>query len=264
MGADASTRTERGSPRRRRRRARTTGDRVVMRRARTSTRAALAGVALACAPGEIVGVAGVEGNGQEELVARARGRRRARRRARSSADRVAVVREDRQAEGLVLDASLRDNLVLGELESVRSRRSGVLDVAALEREARARLERSARPTDLDRAARTLSGGNQQKIVVARALARDAQGARRGAADARRRPRRVASTSTPSSADAAKRGAGVLVISADLDELRTLASRILVLARGRIVAELPPTATDDELGRIMLGAVDGASPMERAA
>jgi simple sugar transport system ATP-binding protein len=54
--------------------------------------------------------------------------------------------------------------------------------------------------------------------------------------------------------AARAGAGVLVVSSDLDELRALCSRILVLSRGRIVAELPPTASDEELGRCMLGVV----------
>jgi simple sugar transport system ATP-binding protein len=117
------------------------------------------------------------------------------------------------------------------------------------------------PSGLDRPARTLSGGNQQKIVVARALARAAKlvvaaqptrGVDLGAAREIREDLR----------DAARRGAGLLVISADLDELRMLASRIIVLARGRVVAELPPSATDDELGRAMLGLGD-RSPADEA-
>ena len=208
--------------------------------------------------GEIVGIAGVEGNGQKELVALLAGDV-APTRGTVVASRTAVVHEDRQQEGLVLDASLRDNLVLGELG--RFSRWGVLDAGALETEARARLARSralrsvtgqsAEASDLDRPARTLSGGNQQKIVIARTLARDAKvivaaqptrGVDLGAA------REIHADLI----EAAQRGAGILVISADLDELRTLASRILVLARGRLVAELPPTASDDELGRAMLG------------
>src|SRR5207302_2713527 len=81
-----------------------------------------------------------------------------------------VIRDDRQSEGLVLDASLRDNLVLGELASFE-RLAGWLDLGALEAEATARIARSGAPQDLDRTARSLSGGNQQKIVVARALGR---------------------------------------------------------------------------------------------
>lgn len=232
---------------------------------------------------EIVGVAGVEGNGQKELVALLAGDL-APTRGTVAAGPTAIIREDRQSEGLVLDAPLRDNLVLGELG--RFTRRGVLDLIALEWEARRRLERSgavrgapAAPARvevgassasgegaergggasagdetaaaLDRPARTLSGGNQQKLVVARALARDASVI--VAAQPTRGVDLAASLDIHADlAAAAERGAGVLVISADLDELRRLASRIVVLARGRIVGELPPTASDDELGRLMLG------------
>lgn len=214
--------------------------------------------------GEIVGIAGVEGNGQKELVALLAGDA-APTRGTLVASPTAVIREDRQSEGLVLDASLRDNLLLGEL--AKHARWGMLDLGSLEAEARKRLEVSgavrsvsavsdgAAPRDasrdLDRAARTLSGGNQQKIVVARALARDAKLI--VAAQPTRGVDLAAALDIHADLlQAAKRGAGVLVVSADLDELRALCSRILVLARGRIVAELPPTASDDELGRAMLG------------
>ena len=198
--------------------------------------------------GEIVGVAGVEGNGQRELVEVLAGDV-APDKGTLSGGPFAIVREDRQQEGLVLDAPLRDNITLGELGSFT--RHGLVDLGALEKEAQARLDRSGAPKDLERAARTLSGGNQQKIVVERALARNAKaliasqptrGVDLGAAgDIHARFR-----------EAAAAGTGILVISADLDELRALASRILVLARGRVVAEVAPSATDDEIGRLMLG------------
>jgi simple sugar transport system ATP-binding protein len=208
----------------------------------------LAGASLTLRAGEIVGVAGVEGNGQRELVSVLAGD--------SPADEgtirggpFAIVHEDRQTEGLVLDASLRDNIVLGELG--RFTRWGVLALSALELEARTRLDRSGAPPDLDRAARTLSGGNQQKIVVTRTLARGAKVV--VAAQPTRGVDLAASLDIHAELrEVARRGAGVLVISADIDELRALASRILVLARGRFVGELPPTASDDELGRLMLG------------
>jgi simple sugar transport system ATP-binding protein len=211
----------------------------------------LVGVSLRLRPGEIVGVAGVEGNGQRELVAVLAGDL-APDTGTITGGPLAIVREDRQTEGLVLDASLRDNLMLGELG--RFARWGILDVATLEREARSRLESSGAPLDLDRRARALSGGNQQKIVVARALRRHANVV--VAAQPTRGVDLAASLDIHAElVGVARRGAGVLVISADLDELRRLASRIVVLARGRIVAELPPTATDDELGRLMLGVGD---------
>jgi simple sugar transport system ATP-binding protein len=211
---------------------------------------ALDGLSLAVRAGEIVGVAGVEGNGQRELVSVLAGD--------VAPDEgeivgggttVAVVRDDRQTEGLVLDATLRDNIVLGELG--RFTRWGVIDLAALEAEARKRLERSGAPTDPDRLARTLSGGNQQKIVVERALARSAR-----VVVAAQPTRGVDLAASRDLHDrlrgAAAGGAGVLVLSADLDELRALCTKILVLSRGKIVADLPPTASDEELGRRMLG------------
>jgi ABC-type uncharacterized transport system ATPase subunit len=214
---------------------------------------ALENVSFAVHAGEIVGVAGVEGNGQRELVAVL---------ARDSApDRgevrgaiPAVIREDRQLEGLVLDATLRDNLVLGELGAFAGT-LGLLDLDALESEARARMSRSGADADLDRAARTLSGGNQQKIVVARALARVGRG--RSSALVAAQPTRGVDLRASDDIharlrEAASNGAGVLVLSSDLAELRALCKRILVLARGRVVADLPPTTSDAEFGRRMLG------------
>jgi simple sugar transport system ATP-binding protein len=216
-------------------------------------------VSFALHAGEIVGVAGVEGNGQRELVA-VLARDSVPDRGEVKGTVPAVIREDRQLEGLVLDATLRDNLVLGELGSF-ARRGGVLDLDALEAEARARLLRSGAPPDLDRAARTLSGGNQQKIVIARALAR--LGHTKARALVAAQPTRGVDLGAASDIharlrDAAASGAGVLILSADLAELRALCNRILVLARGRVVADLPPSTSDAELGRRMLGVITTSS------
>ncbi|HEX3345515.1 MAG TPA: ATP-binding cassette domain-containing protein, partial [Polyangiaceae bacterium] len=130
---------------------------------------ALRGVTLRVRAGEIAGVAGVEGNGQRELV-RVLAGLDAPDAGQVRCDAAAVVHEDRHAEGLVLEASVRDNLVLGELRSFT--RHGFVDAVALEREATARLDRSGVvPPSLDVLAGTLSGGNQQKVVIARAIAR---------------------------------------------------------------------------------------------
>jgi ABC-type uncharacterized transport system ATPase subunit len=214
---------------------------------------ALDDVSLTVHAGEIVGVAGVEGNGQRELVA-VLARDSAPDRGNVTGAVPAVIREDRQLEGLVLDATLRDNLVLGELGSF-SGKLGLLDLGALEAEARTRMTRSGADADIDRAARTLSGGNQQKIVVARALAR-LDGKRASGLVAAQPTRgvdlRASEDIHARLREAAANGAGVLVLSSDLAELRALCSRILVLARGRVVADLPPTTSDAELGRRMLG------------
>jgi simple sugar transport system ATP-binding protein len=228
---------------------------------RVKLEAVLHGVTFAVRAGEMVGVAGIEGNGQRELVALL-ARDMPPDEGSITGAAVSVIRDDRQSEGLVLDASLRDNVVLGELASF-SRAGGLLDLRALEDAAMARLERSGAPCELDRTARSLSGGNQQKVVVARALARLGPGGARVLVAAQ--PTRGVDLGASEDIharlrEAAASGAGVLVLSADLDELRALCSRILVLSRGRIVAELPPTAPDEELGRRMLGIAD-APPAE---
>jgi len=117
------------------------------------------------------------------------------------------------------------------------------------------------PPDLDMAVSALSGGNQQKVVVARAVARSdrvsvfvfaqpTRGVDLGAA-------RAIHAEIARAADAGK---AVLVISADLAELRALCDRILVLARGRVVVDLPPDASEASLGEAMLGG-DGAIAVE---
>ena len=212
---------------------------------------ALDGVSLDLHGGEIVGIAGVEGNGQKELVALLAGD--------VVADSgvveggpVAVVREDRQTEGLVLDASLRDNVLLGELDRFARGPLGILDRDAMDTEARKRLERSGAPVDLDRDADTLSGGNQQKVVVARALSRTHAKAIVAAQPTRGVDLAASRDIQARLRESAEKGAGVIVISADLDELRALSHRILVLARGKVVADVPPTTSDEELGKRMLG------------
>jgi general nucleoside transport system ATP-binding protein len=212
----------------------------------------LRGTTLAVRAGEIVGIAGVDGNGQRELVRVLAGLERLDR-GELHASGVAVVHEDRSVEGLVLDASVRDNLVLGELAGFT--RFGVVDRSALEQEARRRLDRAGiEPRDLDLPARALSGGNQQKIVVARALAHAGHVAALVFAQPTRGVDVAAARAIHDAIDrAAADGKAILVVSADLDELRALCDRVLVMARGRVVADLPPGAPESAFGEAMLGA-----------
>ncbi len=227
----------------------------------------LDGLGLSVKRGEIVGIAGIEGNGQRELVRAVAGlepsvegaivlggkrlpqvrsmedfhqRRRA----------IAVVHEDRHADGLMLDASVGDNLVLGELGVIAGPSA---EASIITR----RIDRfGVVPPEATRRAADLSGGNQQKIVVARALDRIETSPERALVVLGQPTRGIdvgaAATIHAAIARAAKKGLGVLVVSADLGELRRLAHRILVLHRGRIVTELLPTASDDVIGRAMLG------------
>ena len=217
----------------------------------------LHGVTLTVRAGEIVGIAGVDGNGQRQLVRVASGLEPADRGSVVAA-RAAVVHEDREREGLVMDAPVRDNLVLGELGFFS--RHGMVDAAALDREARRRLEILRLETvDPSAPVRSLSGGNRQKVVVARALGRLPQapllvlsqptrGVDRGSAGA-------IHAEIAAAADA---GHAVLVVSADLAELRAMCDRLLVMAKGRIVAEFAPDASDLVIGEAMLGASGAAA------
>ncbi len=247
MGGDAPEASERKATKH--------GD-VVIRVAGVRMGRTLRGVDLTVRAGEIVGIAGVEGNGQRELV-RVLAKLDAPDEGAIETGNASVVHEDRLEDGLVLDASLRENLVLGELE--RFARWDVVDDAALETEAKARLAASnAVPPDLEALARALSGGNQQKIVMARAIARTSQKAR---ALVLAHPTRGVDIGAARAIhdrilDCASRGIAVLVVSADLHELRTLSDRILVMARGAVVADLPPTSTDGEIGAAMLGGSEG--------
>jgi simple sugar transport system ATP-binding protein len=219
----------------------------------------LNGLSVEVRAGEIVGIAGVEGNGQREMVSILAGDV-VPDSGRVSVGEVAVVHEDRHKEGLVLDASVRDNVVLGELARF-SNALGFLDRPAMDREARARVDRAQAPPNLEWPARALSGGNQQKLVVARAIAKIERAVKRGAtALVLAHPTRGVDIGASRAIhaeilEAARRGVAVLVVSADLPELRTLADRILVLLRGCIVARLLPSASDQEIGRAMLGAAE---------
>ncbi len=215
---------------------------------------ALRGVDLTVRAGEIVGMAGVEGNGQTELVRLLAGLDAPDAGTIEAGD-ASVVHEDRLEDGLVLEASLRENLVLGEL--ARFAHFDVVDDAALGVDAQARLDASgAVPPDLAAIARGLSGGNQQKIVMARAIARTKLASR---ALVLAHPTRGVDLGAARAIherilDCAARGVAVLVVSADLHELRALSDRILVLSRGVVVADLAPTSTDADLGAAMLGGV----------
>jgi general nucleoside transport system ATP-binding protein len=227
--------------------------------------AVLDGLDLGVHAGEIVGVAGVEGNGQRELgdlmsslITLDRGRvevagRTVRTGRAGSMARagVAVIPEDRHDSGCALDMSVAENLVVDRLGSVS--RLGLIDRAALQRRATELMEsydiRAASPWA---PMRTLSGGNQQRVVLARELSH------RPAVLVAAQPTRgldvgaIEYMSTRLRAAAAD-GIGVLLISTELDEILDLADRIAVLSRGRVIGMLDRAdATLDRLGLLMGG------------
>jgi simple sugar transport system ATP-binding protein len=231
--------------------------------------AAVDHVTFSIAPGEILGVAGVEGNGQTELVEALAGLRAAagqiilagrdltRCSVRERGDAgVSHIPEDRHERGLILDYSVADNLILGQQH--RFTRGVMLDERRILEHARTLVGAyDIRPADPELPARALSGGNQQKVVVAREMARDfklllaaqpTRGVDVGAIEfihARLR-------------DARNRGKAVLLVSADLAEVLALADRVAVMYGGRFVALLPRAeATPDTLGPYMTGAEHAA-------
>jgi simple sugar transport system ATP-binding protein len=217
------------------------------------------------APGEILGIAGVEGNGQTELVEAIAGLRAARGtialggrdlmpldvRRRGDAG-LSHIPEDRHERALVLDYSVAENLILGQQH--RFTRGAALDARRVyEHAVNLIANYDIRPPEPAAAARTLSGGNQQKIVVAREMSRDfkvllaaqpTRGVDVGAIEfihARLR-------------EARGQGKAVLLVSADLAEVLALSDRIAVMYGGRIVALLPRSdATPETLGPYMTGA-----------
>ena len=228
---------------------------------------AVDGISLSVRAGEIVGIAGVEGNGQTELVEAITGLRRPargritvggvdvtrgdpRRAARAG---VAHIPEDRQRRGLVLEFTVEDNMILGVHD--RAPFAGRLRIDRHAVRARAadliRLF-DVRPADPSAPARVLSGGNQQKVVLAREISR--------------RPRLLVAAQPTRGLDVGatefvhaqlvaerERGAAVLLVSADLAEVCALSDRILVFFRGRIAGERRPDTPEGDLGALMTGA-----------
>ncbi len=215
--------------------------------------------------GEILGIAGVAGNGQDELVEAITGLRRPSGGSILLGDRdvtnagprelhglgVSFVPADRQRFGLVLPFPLTDNLILTDYYAPPYARGLVRDEQAIEARAdEAIAQFDIRTPSADVAAATLSGGNQQKVVVAREFDRDL---RLVVLDQPTRGLDVGSVEFIHKQVIAKRDAGtaVLLVSAELDEVLELSDRVAVIYRGRLVALVDgPTATREQIGLLM--------------
>ncbi|MGH7843401.1 MAG: ATP-binding cassette domain-containing protein [Candidatus Binataceae bacterium] len=219
-------------------------------------RGVLDGLSLTLAAGEIVGIAGVDGNGQDELAALLAGMiaPTAGRLGRAGDDAVAVIPRNRDLDGLILEMPLWENLLLARptrrrftyrLGGLRRRAAIAFCAAALQRFA----IRASGPAAM---AGSLSGGNRQRLMVARALACAprvivAHDVSRGldlraTAEVHRRLR-----------DFAAAGGAVLLLSSELDELLALCGRLCVISRGRLVELAANERTPERLGLLMSGA-----------
>ena len=223
------------------------------------------GVTFSIRPGEILGIAGVEGNGQTELIEALAGLRpivgglmrvnghdvtRDAVSARRDAG-VSHIPEDRHRRGLILDYSIADNLVLG-LHGDYSRR-GILNGDRIDQNAQKKIEAfDVRPPSKELPARSLSGGNQQKVVIAREMGRPfsillasqpTRGVDVGAIEF------IHSQLREARAD----GKAVLLVSAELKEILALADRVAVMYRGKLTKVMPIEEADEEtLGEFMTG------------
>jgi len=231
---------------------------------------ALRGISFSVREGEILGVAGVEGNGQTELVEVLTGLRRAQsgevrldgqvitnHSPRSIREHgTGHIPEDRHRRGLVLDFTVAQNMVLGihyRKPFVRHLGLDVINLGPIREKARRLLkEFDIRPADQENLAGNLSGGNQQKVIVAREFDQD--------------PKLLIAAQPTRGIDvgsiefihqrllqARNNGKAVLLISADLEEILSISDRIAVMYEGRIVGMLnPEEATEARLGLMMTG------------
>jgi simple sugar transport system ATP-binding protein len=224
------------------------------------------------APGEILGVAGVEGNGQTELIEAIAGLRRisngsiliagtdiTRAPVRERGDNgLSHIPENRHERGLVLEYSVADNLVLGQQHHFT--RSGALDKRRISTHAHELITKyDIRPADPALPARALSGGNQQKIVIAREMGGGAAGSRDFRVLLAAQPTRGVDVGAIEFIHAQLRqaraaGKAILLVSADLNEVLALSDRIAVMYGGRIVTIVDgASASAEKLGPYMMGA-----------
>jgi general nucleoside transport system ATP-binding protein len=226
--------------------------------------------------GEVVGLAGVEGNGQAELVEAIMGMRESTgsmvlggvdiaawdtRRRREAG--IGYIPEDRHRHGLLLDASLWENRVLGHQTEAPNAKGFLLNAGGARRDTERIVEAyDVRTPGIDVVAGALSGGNQQKLIVGREMSH--------------RPKVLIAAHPTRGVDvgaqaaiwdhirqARRDGMGVLLISADLDELIGLSDTLRVIYRGRFVASADPsTVTPEQLGLAMTGAADSSEPVAK--
>jgi simple sugar transport system ATP-binding protein len=227
---------------------------------------AVKGVSMNVRGGEVVAIAGVDGNGQLELVqaiagvavpdsgrVSIAGEDVTGEGVRETTDAgVAHIPEDRQLCGLVLDFTLAENLALREYRQPPISNHGVLSISGMTGRAKVLLkEYDVRGGDPGTLASSLSGGNQQKVAVAREVASN--------------PKLLIAHQPTRGLDVGAiefvhgrlleeraKGRGILLVSLEFEEIRALADRILVIYEGQIVAEFPPEVSEEELGVAMTG------------
>ncbi|RMG05280.1 MAG: ABC transporter ATP-binding protein [Acidobacteria bacterium] len=228
---------------------------------------AIEGISLEVRAGEIVGIAGIEGNGQTELVEALAGLIPVKSGRIVYLDKditylsvkqridlgIAHIPEDRHKRGLLLNFDLRENAILGIHSSDKIAKNGLINRKAVESHTKSLIENfDVRPADPNLLAKYLSGGNQQKLIVGREfsispklllVSQPTRGVDIGAIE-------FIHKKLISLRD---KGAAILLVSAELEEVKSLADRLLVMRKGKIVGELDPNKTSvEEIGLLMTG------------
>jgi simple sugar transport system ATP-binding protein len=232
----------------------------------------LRGVDLQVHSGEILGVAGVSGNGQRELAEVITGLREGAQGRieldgedisdlppNARTDRLlAYIPEERMKDGMIKDFTVAENLILREHHKMPFSRNGLLNLKAIESHSKKLIQNfQIKTPSQDTLAKSLSGGNIQKVVVARELSRQ--------------PRVIIAAQPTRGLDVGateyvrerlleerKQGTAVLLISEDLDEILALADRIAVIYEGKIMGVIPrEDASPEKLGLLMAGVKEGA-------
>lgn len=224
-------------------------------------------VSLSVSKGEILGIAGVEGNGQSELIEAITGLRDivsgkiklrdkdiSKYNARQiKREKVAHIPEDRQKRGLVMDFDLKENIILGYHDLEPFSKNGIMQHDNIAQYTEDLIEKyDIRGAGMEAQAKNLSGGNQQKLIVAREFSHDPEFLIAS------QPTRGVDVGSiefihKQIIDRRDEGAGVLLVSAELSEVLSLSDRIAVIFEGEIVDVLKASETDErELGKLMTG------------
>ncbi len=224
-------------------------------------------ISLSVRKGEILGIAGVEGNGQSELVEaitglrkiesgaiKLRGKDISKFNAREiKREKVAHIPEDRQKRGLIMDFDLKENMILGYHDLEPFSKNGIMQYENVAQNTEDLIEKyDIRGGGMEAQAKNLSGGNQQKLIVAREFSHDPEFLIAS------QPTRGVDVGSiefihKQIIDRRDNGAGVLLVSAELSEVLSLSDRIAVIFEGEIVDVLKASETNErELGTLMTG------------
>jgi simple sugar transport system ATP-binding protein len=227
----------------------------------------LKGVSFEVHAGEILGIAGVEGNGQSELVNALIGFvRPAKGGITFNGEEVklltpynlrtkglAYITEDRKGRGLVLPFRARENIIMGQHTLYPFSKNGILNDTEIDKFSTKKLEEfDIRPRDIHARISNLSGGNQQKLILVKEMSTDHNFL---LASQPTRGLDIGATEFvyKKLAEEKKNGIAILLISLELSEIMALSDKILVLYEGEIVGEKTPDKTnEEELGLMMLG------------